>query len=552
MIKKGLAAQKINELESLAKLIRYYILIATTEAGSGHPTSSLSAVELMTALFFSGVFKFNLDNPNHPNNDRLVFSKGHASPLFYALYAAAGKISEQELLTYRQFSSPLEGHPTAAFKYTEAATGSLGQGLSIGVGLALNAKYLDMLPYRVYVLLGDSEMSEGQQWEAIQIATHYGLNNLVGILDVNRLGQSTSTMYGHNLKAYQKRLEAFEWETILVDGHSFEQILAAYQQAFKSIKPVMIIAKTIKGKGLSIFEDKEGWHGKVLNKDQLKQALAELGAPNKSIRGTMAKPEEKQPATTKHQSALPINYTVGKLIATREAFGRALVRLFPAYPNMVVLDAEVSNSTYTELFKKAYPQRFFQMYIAEQNMLSVAVGLSKRGKIPFVSTFGAFLSRAYDQTRMSQYSDANIKFGGSHTGVSIGQDGPSQMALADIALFRSILKSTLLYPADAVATEKLVQAAMDIKGLVYLRLTRSPTPVIYQNNEEFPLGGSKVLRQSTEDRVTVVAAGITLHEALAAYEMLKEEGIFIRVIDLYSLKPIDEATLKKQLKKAER
>lgn len=420
-IKSGVTTKKLKKLESLAKLIRYYILISTTEAGSGHPTSSLSAVELMTALFFGGVFRFNLDNPDDPNNDRLIFSKGHASPLFYALYAAAGKLSEQEMLSYRKFSSPLEGHPTVAFKYAEAATGSLGQGLSIGTGLALNAKYLDKLPYRVYVLLGDSEMSEGQQWEAIQIAAHYGLNNLVGILDVNRLGQSTQTMYGHNLKAYQQMIEAFNWQTILVDdGHSFEQILAAYKQAVNSVKPVMIIAKTIKGKGVSVFADKEGWHGKVLKKEQLKQALVELGDVNKSIRGAVAKPEEKQPAVIQPGLAQAVNYTIGQSIATREAFGRALVRLYPAYPEMVVLDAEVSNSTYTELFKKAYPQRFFQMYIAEQNMLSVAVGLSRRGKIPFVSTFGAFLSRGYDQTRMSQYSEANIKFGGSHTGVSIG------------------------------------------------------------------------------------------------------------------------------------
>lgn len=533
-----------ENLANLAKLIRYYILAATTEAGSGHPTSSMSAVELMTALLFGGIFRFDLENPGHPNNDRLIFSKGHASPLLYALYAAAGKIDEEELLTLRKFGSRLEGHPTTAFPYAEAATGSLGQGLSVGVGMAVNAKYLDKLPYRTYVLLGDGETAEGQVWEAIEIAAYYGLNNLVGIIDVNRLGQTGATMYGRDLEAYQARVDSFGWQTITVDGHAFDEILKAYNQAQNASAPVMIIAGTIKGKGISTFEDKEGWHGKVLSPEQLAPALAELGEVDKVVRGTVAHPEDLKPPAPKTAEAPALNYKKDDQVATREAYGRALVRLAPKFPQMVALDAEVNNSTHAGLFKDVYPERFFQMFIAEQNMVSAAVGLSRRGKIPFVSSFACFLSRAYDQTRMSQYSDANIKFAGSHAGVSIGEDGPSQMALADIALYRSILKSRVLYPADAVATDKLVEAAAAMHGLVYIRLTRNATPVIYNNSEEFPIGGSKVLRAGPHDIATVVAAGITLHEALAAYEELRAEGINIRVIDLYSVKPIDGATLR--------
>lgn len=534
----------IKYLEKLARLIRYYILVSTTEAGSGHPTSSLSAVELMTALFFGGIFRFELEDPALPNNDRLIFSKGHASPLLYALYAAAGKIEEAELLTLRKFGSRLEGHPTSAFPYAEAATGSLGQGLSIGVGMALNAKYLDKLPYRTYVLMGDGETAEGQVWEAIEIGAYYELNNLIGIIDVNRLGQSGATMYGRDLDAYAARVGSFGWETITVDGHSFNEIFRAFEQAQRASGPIMIIAGTVKGKGFSIFEDKDGWHGKTLKREQLGPALAELGEVDKTVRGDVARPDDLRPPASEATAAEALHYKIGERVATRLAYGRALVRLGPKFPRIVSLDAEVNNSTYAGLFKEAYPERFFQMFIAEQNMVSAAVGLSRRGKIPFVSTFACFLSRAYDQTRMSQYSDANIKFAGSHAGVSIGEDGPSQMALEDIALYRSILKSSVLYPADAVAAEKLVEAAASVQGLVYIRLTRADTPVIYDNVEDFPIGGAKVLRQSGADIAAVVAAGITLHEALAAYEELKKEGIFIRVIDLYSIKPIDVSTLK--------
>ena len=538
--------KRIEALTKLAALIRYYILVMTTEAGSGHPTSSLSATDLMTCLLFGEIFKFDVDHPKSLNNDRLIFSKGHASPLFYALWAAAGELTEKELLTYRKFGSPLEGHPTVAFPYTEAATGSLGQGLSIGVGMALNAKYLDQLPYKTYVLLGDSEMAEGSQWEAIQIAAHYKLNNLIGILDVNRLGQRGETLFGWNLKAYEGRISSFGWKTVVLDGHSFPEILAAYEEALRSAdQPVMLIAKTIKGKGVSFIENKNGWHGKALSREECDRALKEIGEIDRSLQGEIALPDEIRPERKGPDRPIKkMDYPADKPVATRKAYGNALARIYAQFPDIVSLDGEVSNSTYAEIFKEAHPERFFEMYIAEQNMVGTALGLSARGKIPFVSTFAAFLTRAYDQIRMSQYSNPNIKFVGSHAGVSIGEDGPSQMGLEDIAMFRAILNSVVLYPSDAVSTERLVEEAARHRGMVYIRTTRKETPIVYGLSEEFRIGGSKVLRQSERDSATVIAAGVTLHEALAAYEALKKEGILIRVIDLYSIKPIDEAVLR--------
>jgi transketolase len=534
-----------GKLEKLARLVRYFSLVSTTEAGSGHPTSSLSASDLMTGLLFGGIFRFDVDRPEHPNNDRLIFSKGHASPLFYSLWAAAGQVTEQELMTLRKFGSPLEGHPTMAFRYTEAATGSLGQGLAIGLGMALNAKLIDKLPYKTYVLLGDSEMSEGSQWEAMEIAAHYKLGNLIGIIDVNRLGQRGETMYGHDLSVYEKRVSSFGWETIVIDGHSMTAILEAFGKALSAQdKPVMIIARTVKGKGVSFIEDKNGWHGKALNKEELKRALEELGPVDISLRGDIRKPEDLAPDRREPGKVLDPSYPADKPVATRRAYGNALARIAPAFPGMVVLDAEVSNSTFSEIFKEKYPERFFEMFIAEQNMVGAALGLSRMGKIPFISTFAAFFTRAFDQIRMSQYSEANIKFCGSHSGVSIGQDGSSQMGLEDIAMFRTVLNSVVLYPSDAVSTERLVQEAAERRGIFYIRTTRGSTPLIYKTDENFPIGGSKVLRESDKDEVTVIGAGITLHEALAAYEELKSGGIFIRIIDLYSVKPIDHRTLR--------
>ncbi len=575
----------------------------------------------MTALMFGGNFRFDLKNPDNPNNDRLIFSKGHASPLFYAIWTVAvqknspnsplplfnqrggaGGVQEgeggvqpvtpEELLTLRKFGSRLEGHPTMAFPYTEAATGSLGQGLSIGVGMALNAK-LDKLPYRTFVLLGDSEMAEGSVWEAIQLAAHYKLDNLIGILDVNRLGQRGETMYGHHLEEYEKRIKAFGWDVIVVEnGHDLEEITQAYSQVIDSTSPLppplpfdsaqgrhlplgqgekrieargggrpwMIIAKTIKGKGVSFIEDKDGWHGKALSAEELEKALQELGEVDKSVRREISSPSPlSSPVQGEERVSTPsplagegwgegVHYSKDKPVATRKAYGNALVRI-GADPRIVVLDGEVSNSTYAEKFKEKYPERFFEMFIAEQNMVGAALGLSRRGKIPFVSTFAAFFTRAFDQIRMSQYSDANIKFCGSHAGVSIGEDGASQMGLEDLAMFRTLLDSVVLYPSDAVSTEKLVEETAKHHGIVYIRTTRKDTPIIYDNNNNynhnFKIGGSCVLRSSSNDVATVVAAGITLHEALAAYDELQKEGINIRVIDLYSVKPLDIATLQK-------
>ncbi len=534
----------IERLEKIARLIRYYAIVSTSEAGSGHPTSALSAVELMVGLLFGGVFRFDPDDLGHPNNDRLIFSKGHATPLLYSLWAVAGRLSEDDLLTYRKFGSPLEGHPTLAFKYTEVATGSLGQGLSIGAGMALNAK-MDNLPYRTFVLLGDSEMSEGSQWEAIQIAAHYKLDNLVGVIDVNRLGQRGETMYGHDIGAYEKRVSAFGWKTITVDdGHSLPGILSAYEEAMKANgSPTMIIARTIKGKGVSLVEDKNGFHGKALTKEDAEKAVKELGEIDKNVRGEISRPETKRTKEKAPEKIKGPEYPADKPVATRAAYGKALKRIYPAYPHIVALDGEVSNSTNAEEFRDAYPERFFEMYLAEQNMVGIALGLARRGKVPFVSTFAAFMTRAFDQIRMSQYSDANIKFCGSHAGVSIGEDGPSQMGLEDLAMFRTLQPCAVLYPSDAYATERLVEEMAKRQGMAYMRTTRGKTPILYGPEDEFPIGGSKVLKRSDNDAVAVVTAGITVFQALKAYEDLRKDGVSVRVVDLYSLKPIDADTL---------
>src|SRR3989338_2673348 len=532
-----------NKLQQLANLMRLWSLKMTGQAGSGHPSSALSAADLMAGLVFGSDFRYDVKKPGNPNNDRLIFSKGHASPLFYSIWAASCALTPKELLTYRQFTSALEGHPSMDFRFTEAATGSLGQGLSIGVGVALNGKYLDRLPYKTYVLLGDSEMAEGSQWEAMMLAAHYKLNNIIGIIDVNRLGQRGATMYGHNISQYVRKIEAFGWQTITIDGHNMDQIVVAFKKAQAAkTKPVMIIAKTLKGKGVSVMENKNGFHGKALSGNDLQQALAELGPVDQNLRGTIRAPKN---ATPKKEKAKPSSggVPISKPISTRKAYGYALARVGGQRGDIISLDAEVSNSTYAEIFAAQYPKRFFEMFIAEKNMVGVALGLSRRGKKPFVSTFAAFLTRAFDQIRMSQYSNADIVFCGSHAGVSIGEDGASQMALEDIAMFRAISLSAVLYPSDAVSTEKLVEQAAHRRGITYIRTTRADTPILYDTTEEFRIGGSKVLRRSDNDVATVVAAGITLHEALAAYDELLKEEIIIRVIDCYSIKPIDAKVL---------
>lgn len=541
--------QNWEKLRQAAASLRYWILKATTAAGSGHPSSSLSAVELLTVLFFGGFFRYDLRHPEDWANDRLIFSKGHAAPLLYALYALAGAITWEELLTLRQKGSVLEGHPTPRFLYHEVATGSLGQGLAMGMGMAWAFKYLHPSPARVFVLLGDSEMSEGSNWEVLQLASYYQLNNLVALLDVNRLGQRGPTMYGHDLEAYQKRITAMGWQAWIVEGHNLPALAQIYQKALTNPqKPQFIIARTLKGKGVSLLENREGWHGKVLSPTQLKTALAEINCSQPRLHLRLSRPRQSLPAphfSFNHSSPKSQqSFFPEKELSTREAFGRALAVYGHDYPQLVVLDAEVSNSTYTNLFKKQFPQRFWEMFIAEQSMVGAAIGLAQRGYLPVVSTFAAFLSRAYDQIRMAQYSRANIKIVGSHAGVSIGADGPSQMGLEDLAFFRTLRRGIVFYPADAVSTFALLRQALDYRGLVYLRTTRPPTPLLYRWGEKFPLGGSKTLRSSSYDKVTLVAAGITLFEALKAAADLQAQGIAVRVIDCYSIKPIDRATLR--------
>ncbi|MBA2114760.1 transketolase [Bremerella alba] len=542
-----MSTQSLDSLQQLSVNIRKWILNCTHRAGSGHPTSSLSAVELMVALMFDGNFRYELLDPKHCNNDRLIFSKGHASPLFYSLWCAAGVLDEDDLMTYRKFDGILEGHPTSRFPYTEAATGSLGQGLSVGVGMAMNAKYLDELPYRTFVLIGDSEMAEGSQWEAIEIASHYKLNNLVGILDVNRLGQRGPTMLGYDLKTYEKRLEAFGWNTIVVpEGHNLRQISDAYREAATyEDAPTMIIAKTIKGKGVPFLENEKGWHGKALDDEQLQEAISQLPRVNDDLRGEVRKPQAASFPILDNGASGEFNYQPGEKEATRTAYGNAITRLGDKHSQMVVLDGEVSNSTRAEYFRNKYPERYFEMFIAEQNMVGTALGMALRGKIPFVSTFAAFFTRAFDQIRMARYSDPNIKFVGSHAGVEIGEDGPSQMGLEDLAMFRSIMGCTVLYPSDAVSTERLVEEMALMNGMAYLRTTRGKLPTLYNSDDTFCIGGSHVLRQSDRDTITLIGAGITLHECLKAHEALKEKGIVSRVVDLYSINPLDMVTLRK-------
>lgn len=529
--------------KELAAQLRVDSIRCTTAAGSGHPTSGMSAADLM-AVLLAKYLRFDWSNPRLANNDRLVFSKGHACPVLYAMYKAAGAITDQELLTLRKLGSRLEGHPNPhTLPLVDVATGSLGQGLGNGVGMALSGKYLDRLPFRVWVLLGDSEMAEGSIWEAIDKAGHYKLDNLIAILDMNRLGQRGETALGWNGAAYAVRLRAFGWHAIELDGHDLPAINAAYAEALaRKGQPTCLVARTEKGHGASLTANKDGWHGKALSADQAKQAISELGGERHQVVTTL-KPEPRQaPAPTVKELKLPA-YALGTKEAPRKAYGDALVALGAARPDVVVLDAEVSNSTHADEFKKAYPDRFFEMYIAEQQMVSAAVGLAVLGKRAFASTFAAFFTRAYDQIRMAAVSNATIHLAGSHAGVSIGEDGPSQMALEDLAMMRAVGGSTVLYPSDPNQTAQLVAQMVDLKGVSFLRTTREKTPVLYPPGEKFPVGGAKVVKSSSKDSVAVVAAGITLHEALKAHATLEAEGVAVRVIDAYSVKPIDRETL---------
>lgn len=540
----------VRKLQELAKLVRYYILTMTTRAGSGHPTSSLSATDLMVALYFSKL-KFDVKNPQSPDNDRVIFSKGHASPLFYALYRVAGVISDKELDGYRKKGSVLEGHPRPNFKYAEAATGSLGQGLSIGLGMALASK-MDGTDNSIYVLLGDSEMAEGSVWEAAELASYYKADNLVGIIDVNRLGQRGETMWGWDTHVYEEKLIAFGWETHVIDGHDIDETARIFANLpVNSGRPQMVIVKTVKGKGVPFLENKEGWHGKTLNEEELKEALFVLGRVDLNLKGGIGIPLDAKArplarAKLGLRSGLKVSlptYKIGEKVATRKAFGEALAQIGAENTDIVSLDGETKNSTFSEIFEAKNPKRFLEMFIAEQNMVGVALGMSRLGKVPFVSTFSAFLTRAHDQIRMAAYSGANIKFIGSHSGVSIGEDGPSQMGLEDIAMFRSTIGSTVLVPSDAVSCANLVGESVSQEGIVYIRTARPATPVIYGDHEKFKIGGSKVLKQSQKDRVTIIACGVVVNEAVLAYEQLFKKGINVRVVDAYSVKPIDGKTI---------
>ncbi|GHO55215.1 transketolase [Ktedonobacter robiniae] len=535
---------QIQQWTNLAQQLRVDSIRCTTTAGSGHPTSSMSAADLMAVLMIS-YLRYDFDNPKHPNNDHLIFSKGHAAPLLYSMYKAAGAIDDAELMTLRKFGSRLEGHPTPALPYVDVATGSLGQGLPIGVGVAMAGKYLDKLPYHVWVVLGDSEMAEGSIWEACDKAGFYKTDHLIAILDCNRLGQRGETELGWNTAAYAARAQAFGWHAIEIDGHDYEQINQAYAEALQTEgRPTMIIAKTKKGKGVSFLENKEGWHGKPVPKDKEDEALQELHRPARSMTFSVQKPENLQPASIPPAKAVDLpRYEVGSSEATRKAYGDALKALGDADGHVVAMDGEVSNSTYAQEFAKAFPERFFEQFIAEQQLVATAIGMQVRHYIPFASTFAAFFSRAYDFIRMGAISRANIRLCGSHAGVSIGEDGPSQMALEDLAMMRAVFGSTVLYPSDPNQAAQLVAEMAKHDGIVYLRSTREKTPVLYAPDEKFTVGGSKVVKQSAQDKVTVVAAGITLHEALKAYEQLKGENIHARIIDAYSVKPIDEETI---------
>jgi transketolase len=539
----------LDTVSDLAAQLRVDSIRSSTSAGSGHPTSSMSAADLL-AVLVARHLRYAWDDPASPANDHLIFSKGHASPLLYSVFKAVGVVSEEELMTgYRRFGQRLEGHPTPVLPWVDVATGSLGQGLPDGVGVALAGKYLDKLPYRIWVLCGDSELAEGSIWEALDKAFHYQLSNLIVMVDVNRLGQSGPTDLGWDIDAYAARFGAFGTRVIEIDGHDMAAIDAAFSDAEAATagdQPTVILAKTIKGRGFSEVENKEGWHGKPFPPDMADRAIAELGGVrNLTIRGPRPEPAAAGAAAAAAPgggATLP-DYAVGDKVATRKAYGDALVALGAADPKVVALDGEVKNSTFAQEFATAYPGRYFEMYIAEQQMVAAATGLAVRGYKPFASTFAAFFTRAYDFIRMGSISGRDVRLAGSHAGVEIGADGPSQMALEDLAMMRAVHGSTVLYPSDGTSTAVLVKAMAVTPGISYMRTTRGAYPGLYPSGETFPIGGSKVLRSGEQDAVTLIGAGVTLHECLRAAELLAADGIHSRVIDCYSVKPIDTATL---------
>lgn len=541
---------RIDDLRKIATRLRIHSLRTTTAAGSGHPTTCLSAADLAAGLFFAEM-RWSTTEPDDPASDEFVLSKGHAAPLLWAVYAEAGAIPLESLLDLRKITSDLEGHPTPRMPWVKAATGSLGQGLSVGVGLAL-AQRLDKSPARTFVLLGDGECAEGQVWEAAAAAAYWKLRNLCAVVDVNRLGQSDPTMHQHDLAALKRKFAAFGWDAVVVDGHRIDRILAALKTIGKKGRPTVLLARTLKGKGVSFIEDRNGWHGKPLKADELARALEEIGClPDVDARRFVRKPK---PFRMKREAAAPTDFprtAYAEKTATRLAYGNALRSLAKVNPRVVAVDGDVKNSTYADRFFEAFPGRAFQGFIAEQNMVGVGMGLAAKGYLPFLATFAAFLTRAHDQVRMAAYSFSNVKLCGSHVGVSIGEDGPSQMGLEDLAMFRPIPGCVVLYPSDAVSSEACVAAVAAHRGMAYIRTSRPATPILYPAGEEFPVGGSKILRKSAGDAVTVVAAGITVHEALKAADALRKEGLGIRVIDAYSVEPLDQETLRREAAETE-
>ena len=543
-------SSRVPALLNIATRLRIDSLRSTSEAGSGHPSTCCSAAEIVAALFFDEM-RYDPGDPQNPDNDRFVLSKGHAAPILYAAWAEAGLLKRDDLLTLRRLESDLEGHPTPRLPFADVATGSLGQGLCAGIGIALNARRIGS-DYRTYVLMGDGETAEGSVWEAANVAAFDKLDSLCGVTDVNALGQSGPTQWQHDVDALAARWRAFGWNALVVDGHNLTDILGAFGNARQAGgRPTMILAKTLKGKGVSLMEGKNGWHGKALKKGgELDAALAELGAQLVPEDSPAPPPQPRKTSTgaARRTPAAPgtigaTAYKVGDSVATREAYGAAIARLAATDDRIVALDADVKNSTFSEKFEQQHPERFYQTFIAEQAMIGAAMGLASRGAIPFPSTFAAFLTRAYDFIRMAAISNLNIKMAGSHAGVSIGEDGPSQMALEDLAMMRAQPNLAVLYPCDGVSTERLVERAAYHQGPVYMRTSRPKTPVIYGPDESFEVGGLKVLRQSGTDVATIVAAGVTVFEALKAHEELGKQGVAVRVIDLYSLQPIDAAAL---------
>ena len=541
-----LATTDLEFARQLGQQLRVDSIRCSTAAGSGHPTSSMSAADLI-AVLIARYLQYDWNKPKDPNNDHLIFSKGHASPLCYAMFKAVGAITDAEMMTFRKFGSRMQGHPTPAIPWVDVATGSLGQGLPISVGVALAGKNLDKLPFHVWTLCGDSELAEGSIWEALDKAGHYQLSNLTAVLDINRLGQRGETEFGWQLDIYRRRVEAFGCFPIVIDGHDVAAIDRAFGTALSSTgKPTVIIAKTIKGKGFSEIENKDGWHGKALPPDMAERAIKELGGV-KGLKVKTAKPEASRAVKRPEAVVTLPTYTMDDKVATRKAYGDALVAL-GAMPDVVAMDGEVSNSTHADEFAKAYPERFFEMWIAEQQLVATAVGMSVRGYKPFASTFAAFFSRAYDFIRMAGISQADIRLVGSHAGVEIGQDGPSQMALEDLASLRAVQGSTVLYPSDPNQTAKLTKVMADTSGIVYMRTTRGAYATIYGPTEVFKVGGAKVVRQSAKDKVALIGAGVTLHACIAAADMLAAKKIPARVIDLYSVKPVDVKTLREAVR----